>query len=99
LIGKLNLNIAPFPSELFSAHIFPPLASIILLYINSPNPVPLSDFVTNFENNLGKISGVRKNNRIQSEYQICARIMQARIKLERNEVFTKWLKSYKVVVL
>ena len=66
--------------------------------MNNPIPVPLSDFVTNFENNLGNISGVRKNYRIQSEYQICARIMQARIKLERNEVFTKWLKSYKVVV-
>ena len=55
-------------------------------------------FLANFENSLGNISGVRKNNRIQSEYQICDRIMQARIKLERNEVFTKWLKSYKVVV-
>jgi hypothetical protein len=28
----------------------------MLLDINSPNPVPLSDFVANFENNLGNIS-------------------------------------------
>jgi hypothetical protein len=66
--------------------------------MNNPIPVPSKDFLANFENSLGNISGVRKNNRIQSDYQICARIMQARIKLERNELFTKWLKSYKVVV-
>jgi hypothetical protein len=27
------------------------------LEINNPNPVPLSDFVANFVNSLGKISG------------------------------------------
>jgi hypothetical protein len=64
LIGKLKLKVAPtpplpsLPSILFSAHILPPWASIMLLQINKPSPipVPLSDFVANFENNLGKIS-------------------------------------------
>jgi hypothetical protein len=56
LIGKLNLNVAPFLFELFSAHIFPPWALIILFEINNPNPVPSKDFVANFENSLGKIS-------------------------------------------
>jgi hypothetical protein len=49
--------VAPFPSWLFSAHIFPPWASIMLLEINNPNPVPEKDLVANFENNLGVISG------------------------------------------
>jgi hypothetical protein len=40
LIGKLNENVAPFPSLLFSAHSLPPWASIILFDINNPNPVP-----------------------------------------------------------
>jgi hypothetical protein len=35
----------------------------------------------------------RKNNRIQSEYQIYARIMDARIKLQGNEVFSKMAKE------
>src|SRR6266487_4701693 len=64
LIGRLKLKVAPtpplpsLPSILFSAHISPPWASIILLQINKPSPIPglLSDFVANFENNLGKIS-------------------------------------------
>jgi hypothetical protein len=47
---------APFPSELFSAHIFPSWASIILFDMNNPSPVPSKDFVANFENSLGKIS-------------------------------------------
>jgi hypothetical protein len=43
---------------LFLAHILPPRASIILLEINRPRPVPpASDFVVNFENSLGNISG------------------------------------------
>ena len=48
---------APFPSELFDAHIFLPWASIMLFEINKPNPVPLSDFVANFVNRLDSISG------------------------------------------
>jgi len=56
LIGKLKLNVPPFLFELFSAHIFPPWASIMLFEINNPNPVPSKDFVANFENSLGKIS-------------------------------------------
>jgi len=55
---RLNANVAPFfPSLLFLAHILPPCASIMLLEINSPNPVPVSDFAANFENNRGYISG------------------------------------------
>jgi hypothetical protein len=34
-----------------------------------------------------------KNNRIQSEYQIYARIMDARIRLQGNEVFSKMAKE------
>ena len=33
-----------FPSLLFLAHILPPCASIMLLEMNNPNPVPVSDF-------------------------------------------------------
>jgi hypothetical protein len=40
LSGKLKLNVAPFPSALFSAHILPPWPSIMLFEINNPNPVP-----------------------------------------------------------
>jgi len=36
------------PSGLFFAHIFPPCASTIPLQMKSPNPVPISDFETNF---------------------------------------------------
>ena len=54
-IGKLNEKIAPAPSGLFSAQIFPSCASMMLLQMYSPNPVPLSDFVTNLENNIGII--------------------------------------------
>jgi hypothetical protein len=53
----LNVNVAPLPPVLFSAHILPPCASMILLEIYNPNPVPLSDFLVNFVNNLGNISG------------------------------------------
>jgi hypothetical protein len=42
---------------LFPAHILPPWASTILLDMNNPNPVPDSDFVANFVNSLGIISG------------------------------------------
>lgn len=48
---------APLPLTLFSAHILPPWASTILLEIYNPSPVPLSDFLVNFVNNLGNISG------------------------------------------
>ena len=40
LIGRLNEKVAPFLSELFSAHIFPPCASIIAFETNSPIPIP-----------------------------------------------------------
>ena len=56
-IGTLNENLAPMPSLLFSAHILPPWASMILLEINNPMPVSSYDFETNIENNLGNISG------------------------------------------
>ena len=52
MIGRLNAKVAPFPSELFSAHIFPPWVSIMLFEINKPSPVPLEDFETNFSNSL-----------------------------------------------
>jgi hypothetical protein len=42
---------------LFSAHILPPWASTILFEIYNPKPVPLKDFVANFVNSLGNISG------------------------------------------
>jgi hypothetical protein len=54
--GILKLKVAPLPSLLFSAHILPPCASTILFEINNPKPVPVSDFVANFENSLGDIS-------------------------------------------
>jgi hypothetical protein len=57
LIGRLKLNVAPFPSALFSAHIFPPWASMMLLEINNPNPIPEKDLVANLENSLGNIAG------------------------------------------
>src|SRR5438067_2480254 len=56
LKGKLNAKVAPLPFTLFFAHILPLWASMILLEINNPNPVPLSDLVENFVNNLGNIS-------------------------------------------
>jgi hypothetical protein len=46
-----------------------------------------------FSISLLQLSTVRKNNRIQSKYQICARIMEASIKLEGNKVFTKMAKE------
>jgi hypothetical protein len=55
--GKLNANVAPLPSLLFSAHILPPWASTIFLEIYKPNPVPSKDFVANLVNNLGITSG------------------------------------------
>ncbi len=56
--GILNVNVAPLlPSSLFPAEMVPPCASIILLEIYNPKPVPpVSDFVANFENNLDIIS-------------------------------------------
>ena len=47
VIGKLNENLAPTPFWLFSAHIFPPCDSIMLLEMNNPNPVPNSAFEVN----------------------------------------------------
>ena len=55
-IDILNENLAPMPSLLFSAHILPPWASMILLEINNPKPVSSFDFETNIEHNLGNIS-------------------------------------------
>jgi len=42
-IGRVNVNVAPLPSALFSAHIFPPCASTMPLEINRPNPEPVPD--------------------------------------------------------
>ena len=56
-LGKLNEKVAPFPSRLFSAHIFPPCVSIMFLDIYNPSPVPIADLEANFVNNLGNISG------------------------------------------
>ena len=57
--GRLNSNTAPpLLSGLFSAHILPPCASTMLLQINNPKPVPVSDAVANFVNNLGTISSM-----------------------------------------
>ena len=54
--GKLNENVAPLLSALFSAHILPPWASIIFLEINNPKPVPpVCDFEANFVNNFGNM--------------------------------------------
>ena len=53
--GRLNINSAP-PSWLFLAVIVPPCASMILLEINRPSPVPVADFVANLLNSLGIIS-------------------------------------------
>jgi hypothetical protein len=55
-MGRLNVNVAPLRPVLFSADILPPCASTILLEMYNPNPIPLSDFVTNLVNNLGNIS-------------------------------------------
>lgn len=58
LTGRLIQKAAPLPSGLFSADIFPPWASTKLLEINNPKLTPpASDFVSNFPNNLGNISG------------------------------------------
>src|ERR671913_39952 len=65
LTDRLNENVAPsFPPPLFLwlkllflAHILPPCASTILLEMNRPKPVPFSDLVANFVNNLGIIDG------------------------------------------
>jgi hypothetical protein len=53
----VNAKVAPFPKGLFSAHILPPCASMIFFDRNRPWPVPMKDFVANFENSLGIISG------------------------------------------
>ena len=52
----MNVKVAPFPSELFSAHILPPWASMMLFDMNRPRPVPTKDFEANFEKSLGIIS-------------------------------------------
>lgn len=63
LRGRLNVNNAPPPpfswlASLFEANILPPpWASIMLFEIKSQSPVPDWDFVANFENSLGIISG------------------------------------------
>ena len=41
--GRVNAKVdplPPLPSELFLAHILPAWASIMLLEINKPNPIP-----------------------------------------------------------
>src|SRR6478672_8378520 len=43
--GNVKLNVAPLPSELFSAQVFSPRTSIILFEIYNPNPVPESDLL------------------------------------------------------
>src|SRR5215208_2322486 len=53
--GRVKLKVAPFLSGLFSAHIVPSWASIMLFDMNNPNPVPPASFLdllANFENNL-----------------------------------------------
>jgi hypothetical protein len=40
MIGIVNIKVAPLPSVLFLALIRPPWASIILLDMNNPRPVP-----------------------------------------------------------
>jgi len=54
--GRLNLNVTPFPSGLFSAQILPPWASTMLFEMNNPNPVPVCDLETNFVKSWGIIS-------------------------------------------
>jgi hypothetical protein len=57
---KLNENVAPLPSpveSLFTARILPPWASTIFFDMYKPRPIPISDFVVNFENNFGNMSG------------------------------------------
>ena len=53
--GRLNANVAPFPSGLFSAHILPPCASTIFLETYSPNPRPSEEVVANFVKSFGKM--------------------------------------------
>jgi hypothetical protein len=58
--GKLNENVAPLPppvESLFTAHILPSWASTMFFDIYKPRPIPISDFVVNFENNFGNMSG------------------------------------------
>jgi hypothetical protein len=55
-MGRVNANVAPNPSGLFSAHILPPCASVIFFDMKSPSPVPFSDLLANFSNSFGKIS-------------------------------------------
>src|SRR5215217_8328317 len=56
--GRLNLNVTPFPSGLFSAQILPPWASTMLFEMNNPNPVPVCDLETNFVKSWGIISTI-----------------------------------------
>jgi hypothetical protein len=55
--GKIKLNVAPFPSLLFSAQMVPPCASIILLEICNPKPIPEDESVLNFSNSFECIFG------------------------------------------
>ena len=54
--GIQKVNVAPRSIPLLDAEIFPPCASIILREMNRPSPVPFSDFDTNLEKSLGRIS-------------------------------------------
>jgi hypothetical protein len=56
-IGRLRLKVAPLPSILFSAHIFPPWDSMKFLEINNPKPVPPESVETNLENSFGIVIG------------------------------------------
>ena len=61
---------APFLSVLFSVHIFPPCDFMMFLHMQSPNPVPLYDFVTNFENKIGVTYG-SNHDRYPEYLQLC----------------------------
>lgn len=52
-MGMLKANVAPLPSLLFSAHIFPPWDSTIFFARKRPSPVPFSDLVANLVKRLG----------------------------------------------
>src|SRR5215211_1245850 len=55
--GILKVNVAPLLSLLFLAQILPPCASIMLLDMNNPRPVPVWDLLVNFVKSLDTISG------------------------------------------
>src|SRR5687768_9760074 len=52
-MGRLKVNVAPLPSLLFTAPIFPPWDSTILFARKRPSPVPFADLVANLVKSLG----------------------------------------------